>query len=504
MRTGPAILPALSWHRLPADADPTLRRERRHPCRQPLPSLALVILSAVAHAAPGLFVADGRTFAGQAEGAVTLLVETLEGEQFSELVSITIEADIEQAPLPHPRFSGKPGPFFMWSPEPLPEGTLRVTALQGETVIGRAVRVPFREWELWALFVGPVFGEPGHYESYPTAMVEENGAHRMWIGGSWAGDAIFGAVGMSPYEWRYVEGPEMRGPDGIPHHPVIAPTRPRGEPGTPYGYAHGWYTHLDPGKGEDGLHAADPSVVRVPPRTPEERPFYLMYYTGHAGDADPNSNDVFCAISRDVGVTWEKLGIAIPAMKPRKDTYGSGQSSVVLRDHDGDGSLDLVHFFTDTTVGQPCLALGDPYGDPLKFERVTETGALQNLGNYTWDMKWSEELGQYVGVVALNGPPGAILVAASEDGLDWAGEQARVPMEWLVDDKGQLSCNNGGWLGSPEGHLLPDPLSDRPGDAWGVYYYGGGEAMQWDGGGASWDIAAVELWLRATGPEAGE
>ncbi|HJN13846.1 MAG TPA: hypothetical protein QGH10_00070, partial [Armatimonadota bacterium] len=278
---------------------------------------------------------------------------------------------------------------------------------------------------------------------------------------------------------------------------VLAPTRAAGDSPKLFGYAHGRYSATDPDAGEDALHAADPSVVRVPPRAAGERPHYLMYYTGHGGDDDQDSNDVFCAISRDVGVTWEKLGIAIPPLKPRKDTYGSGQSSVVLRDHDGNGDLDLVHFFTDTTVGQPCLALGDPYADPLAFTRVTESGALQNLGNYTWDMKWSDAMDSYVGVVAINGPPGRLIIASSADGLDWAGGQASIPLEWICDDPGQLSCNNGGLLGTPEGHFVADSLSDDQSAAWSVFYYGGGEAMQWDGGGNSWDIAAIELsWRR--------
>lgn len=450
--------------------------------------------------ANALFVADGRCFAGSASGAVSMVVERIESDgAAAQLLVAEAESGLAAAPVDHYRFRSCDPPYFAWRPDALAPGSLRVTAIDVESgaVIGRALRVPSARGDIWALHVGPVLGEPGHYESYPTAMVEENGAHRMWLAGSWAGDAIFAATGADPARWSYVEGTEMRGPEGVPRHPVLAPTRPpMGIAEPPFGYAHGWYSDLDPSGGEDGLHAADPSVVRVPPRTPGERPFYLMYYTGWEGEGDRDANTILCARSTDAGITWEKLGVALRPLRPDPSQYGAGQSSVVLRDEDGDGSLDLVHFFTDTTVGQPCIAIADPYGDPLSFHRVGETGALSNLGNYTWDMKWAAGLSAYIGVVAINGPPGAVMVAFSADGVDWAGDQAYIPLDLLIDDPGALSCNNGGILGTPLSWLPDDPLAESPDEAHAIYYYGGGESMQWDGGDRSWDIHAMELWLR--------
>lgn len=93
------------------------------------------------------------------------------------------------------------------------------------------------------------------------------------------------------------------------------------------------------GKGFDGKHTCDPSVIKV-------NGVYYLYYTGAKGD-HAFGNSIGLATSKD-GMTWRRANGGKPIVTPshgkkRKNAYGVGQPAAVYLD----GWFYLM--FTDTT-----------------------------------------------------------------------------------------------------------------------------------------------------------
>ncbi len=323
---------------------------------------------------------------------------------------------------------------------------------------------------------GPVGGlqRTDNYESYPTAMRDGNQI-RMWFAGG-PGDKIYYATSRSP-----------SGLDGFRVYGNFRPVLQEGRTGPDRGLT------------------ADPSVVKVPFPDPRFPYRFFMYYT--AVPSIDGRNGIFGAISTD-GIRWDKMdprvhtfGMCYPIitpLKPGKDGYGAGQSSVIWTEKPlGPMPPGLVHYFTDTTVGGPCVAVSTDGG--WTFRRI-DADLSKHLGDYTWDMKLLDD-NRILGFVAIPGErfvgkdrrervQGSIGLSVSDDGLKFA-KQARIPMKWLTDDEDHQCINNGGLLGSPEGHIHGDST---------VFYFGAGYGMQDDPRPRNnrwppldWDIAAVSV-----------
>jgi hypothetical protein len=262
--------------------------------------------------------------------------------------------------------------------------------------------------------------------------------------------------------------------------------------------------------GPDSGLTADPSVIKVPdPAVPYR---YFMYYT--AVPAVDGRNGIFAAISTD-GISWIKMDprdhsfghpypVILPQnpiLDPQHPDYGAGQSSVIWTDAPlGGMPAGFVHYFTDTSVGGPCVAVSADGG--WTFKRY-EIPLSPYPGDYTWDFKLHSS-GRVIGFVAVPGElflgpdyrcrcRGAIGITISNDGRHFS-PQVRVPMQWLTTDYDHQCINNGGLLGTPEGRIEDNAT---------VFYFGAGYAMQ-DGPrpydtqrapALDWDIAAVSVQI---------
>jgi len=219
-------------------------------------------------------------------------------------------------------------------------------------------------------------GAPGAPYNYGPSVMSDDGTTRMWWcsqypGAMPPGDDILYAEAASP------DG-LFTGPGGAP-----APAALSGNPG-----------HFD------GVHACDPSVIRVSGT-------YYMYYTGAAGD-HALGNSIGLATSTD-GVTWQRANDGRPIVDPAHDThrdnvYGAGQPSAVYLD----GWFYLM--FTDTTglaagwngAGQFVLrstdpafthdvqALGEPGFAPVDTTSVPRTASLADA--FSADLMWIDAL----------------------------------------------------------------------------------------------------------------
>jgi hypothetical protein len=176
-------------------------------------------------------------------------------------------------------------------------------------------------------------GGDSPYNYGPTVLVD-GGRYRMW----WCSQ--LGEALPAGDDVLYAESPALDGPfgawDGAMAKPVLS--------GSVSGF--------------DGMHACDPSVIRVGST-------YYLYYTGASGD-HAHGNAIGVATSTD-GLVWQRAHNGAPIVGPaydtiRDNTYGAGQPSVLHLD----GWFYLM--FTDTTgkaagwngAGQFVLRAKDP------------------------------------------------------------------------------------------------------------------------------------------------
>ena len=303
--------------------------------------------------------------------------------------------------------------------------------------------------------------------------MEDGGLFRMWFAGS-PGDKIF-----------YAESGDARSGWSVRDHA-----------------GPGWRWVLGQSEGgEDRGLVADPSVVRVPWHDGGRRHF--MYYTGTA-DVGGTANRIFLATSAD-GVRWEREGIVIRPRDPGAGGYGAGQSSVVHRDHDGNGNDEFVQLYTDSTAPGPCWASSHDGGRSWSQDGggAAGGGCPTDLPDLSWDVKWSEPLGRYVAMLAHPGDApggdgrrrGRFRIATSEDGRRWSARRD-VHLAQVVSDPDRRSPNNGGLSAGPTGVLEGERT-------W--FYYGAGYGMQEDPRihgrwpPDDWEIHVAEVWLQPEG-----
>lgn len=314
---------------------------------------------------------------------------------------------------------------------------------------------------------------PNDYESYPSAMRDDDGVLKMWFAGGPA-DKIYYATNRT--------GDPVNGPGWTTDWKVVLGESP---------VVKGLPAQLDSGL------VADPSVVRADG-------LYFMMYTGIPQAMD--CNRIFSAVSLD-GVHWVKMngrlrlvdGNAYPVIPPERCIgYGAGQSSMIFGSGLPVGNYQVGHgfvqFHTDTSAaGGGALVRTSENGGwdwPLRGNLMAQNPPL---GDVTWDFKYLSWARQYLGAVAIPGDIGRDGFRHGEigltmgDGMNFAS-QVRVPMNILNPNPKEQCINNGGLLGNSAGFIVDNRT---------VLYFGAGYLMNSDTYSRwpplDWDLHAVDI-----------
>jgi hypothetical protein len=248
------------------------------------------------------------------------------------------------------------------------------------------------------------------YDYVPTVM--KDGVYKMWWCGGIAGDYILYAEADS------LSGPwHARGSTTANSYNIVL--RPTGNA-----------AHFD------GVHACDPSVIRVDGK-------YYMYYGGYGTNAGTTQIGV---ASSDDGLTWTRLNGGNPIIRPHRDIslvsnkYGAGQPSVTYLN----GKFYLI--YTDSTGiavdgnggGQFVLRSSDPTFQTgveeltaSGFAPRTSTNHTQHslLGAFSVDWQYIDTNDTFA--VAVDGPTAsATRVFLFNSGLNQLVDQFDISGSW--------------------------------------------------------------------------